>query len=409
MFVKVPTNPCVVPAVACTTLTSGFSVCIESGAGVDAYALASPPSPFQRGAVCARGVLERHVSILSEVSLQGRSAARASFQSAYWKLDPADRERLHEIITDTKSTLGRSLFFVLKKPIEIDGHVYRALRCKGITPKHNASGKLFGHDGSGYDSRPLFVSEDGVVAVGTPTHSPEGTMLFARARREFEAAVHLGAGITDGALGFGAYEDRPFEGQHTGFMIYAMREANDTRFADGYLRPAMEAALESGAEFPLPQMKANADFDEILFRLGRAMRCMHERGMVHRYPHFNNVGIEAGRVVLRDMDGVVKIVQMPPAQRLGYVLIDFVRIVYECFGIYSAFFTDPFPLFCKGYFGESMDEHEVVGSEINFLTRELIGGQKRHARDWFSGAVAADIRAFGDRLIEMYAPELSNT
>jgi hypothetical protein len=406
MFVKAPMSPCVVPAAAWSTLASSVAACAESGARGDAYALVSPATPLLRGTVSMRGVLERQAHILSDIALSGRNAAKASFRSAYWKLDPADRARLHEVITDTAGKLGRSLSFSLHTPIEIDGQIYRALRCKGIAPQRNASGELFGHNGCGYDSRPLFVSDDGVVSVGTPTHSPEGTILFERARREFEAAVHLGVDLTDGALGFGAYEDLLFQGQPAGFMIYAMREVKDRRFADGCLRPAMEAALESGAKFPLQQMKPDADFGDILFHLGRAMRLMHKRGLVHRYPHFNNVGIEAGSVVLRDLDGVITIAQMPPAQRLGYVLIDFVRIVYECFGMYSAFFTDPFSIFCKGYFGESMDEHEVVGSEIYFLTRELIKGQKKHARDWFSEAVAADVRAFGERLIEMYAPEL---
>jgi len=181
----------------------------------------------------------------------------------------------------------RAVYVDLPSPIIIDGRRVTKVYLKGVKIHiDEKSGIILSHsqDGSlGYDSYPMSVDAKGGI-YSVPDPSPEGGMLFNKAKNEFENHYFIvhNAFLMEGKIsaavpmGYGKFLNVPnYQGQVLGYVILGISEdMPDQRL--GKLNPKLQ---------------------------GRVLRRLHDSGLTHPYLHPGNIsGSSDGTVYIHDLD-----------------------------------------------------------------------------------------------------------
>lgn len=349
----------------------------------------------------------------------GRNPSVAYVRDAYWRLSKHDQWKLHETIWHTGFKGGRSQVVGLSEPLQINGE-HKALRCKGISPEYDDNNELLVHSDAGYDPKPMVVDKDGIAYVGKPVRNPEGTAIFTKARYEFNETYALGQPFTDYPLMYGQYKDLSFRGEPVGYLVFAMQQVKDVRFSEHYFYPGVQREVYQNPDIDFALIEKKYNFPRIIKGLGIRLAFLHQKGRVHRYLHFNNVGIvgEWG-VRIRDLESTLLLAEMTPTQRVGYLMLDLARVINECYERRFVFKTQSMldaeqyrfhlvgmlPHFLEGYTGmrfESIDGFH----EFRDLLRRFNRDERINLYKWSKTNQYLDIRLLGEYLTDTYVHEL---
>ncbi len=343
-----------------------------------------------------------------------RRTVFVQFTPLYNQLSACDRQRLHRIITSTGIIRGRSTDFLLSKTFKHDGEEIVRLRCKGISPRLNSDMVLMPHLGRGCVQYPMEISAGGEAYLDIPTFAPEGACGERDLLREIAAAKRLGFRLTDAVICYGYYRGLRFGAQSEekiGFIIYGSRVRNEMRVFSGYLQTSIRCL-----RWGISEEDRSGTLAAIFEGMGRAIFSMHQRGLVHKYPHLENFSVlynHGHRVLICDLETAEELSSMTPEQRFGYVLLDLGKIARDiavCF-CENGDFRRPSRIasylvghFSKGYFGHERSDTSglLCLPEFIFALREgsaesipllsWASGHEKHAVRDVARLIAASLR-----------------
>ena len=292
-------------------------------------------------------------SIVTE-SISGKRKAvlhaREPFMS---RLHRYDRDQIIHTICNMEQehtlfgSSGRSAVHELVSPIKaIDERYILSLRFKGITPVIK-NGVIPEHRGNGFVENPIMVDENGYVRqIHVVKGDPEGGMFQEDAKTEFDVAIARESDTTDIAIAYGEYPDLHYEYEGRtrtlGFAVIGQETARDIRFGIDFIAPHV---IPDANKIYNSQFLFHKDLFRFSNLFGQAMHRFHsqganasEEGFVSRYPHFDNIGIHFrysmddldsypdARAVIRDLDTALRLKDLTPKQRYGYIFLDLAQI-----------------------------------------------------------------------------------
>ncbi len=313
----------------------------------------------------------------TSIRISGPKRANLSINlPAYLKMGPQNVDRLKSAILNPIDVAGRTSAVLLDSPFFVKGEAFNMLRIKGIDPKIGDDGAVLPHTGGGRDPYPTGVHDSGVIFLDKAPYTPEGGMLFSRAKNEVRAAEMLGTEFTDYPIGYGEFEDLRFAGDILGFCVYAVR-GYDFRLLEDFIYPSVSCGV---------QVEKDPATIGVIKGFGRVLSEVHYKGVAHRYPHLENVGIAnlgpTPKVLIKDLDTARFFSEMTQEQITAYMMLDIIKALAYFHRIRcmdgkkngQPVFYDLFslaPYFVEGYFGQMLPITKEDYADMSYPLREI--------------------------------------